>query len=467
MKMTMILKSFQPLLSIIGLWIISTNLLAQTTVVSPFPIGEGYPAIKTWHEQVLDQPNVTKEQRLNSLREIATDKYGGNTNQIFDFDKIDPTIPGLEKEFRLIAASKPQEKGAKRTNLYAQEINHDPRYKLLAVGQNQYGRDGKLVTDKDIRFRHQESGLYGRIEVKDVIERSQYSNKGKYKVQMDKMITEGKRTGELQIWANRHTVIPELKSYAERGGILVQENVVTGKKNIENPNNRPIEEMMDDIDKQAKAVGRARAISGGAQTAFGAFSLILALPSTFDDAKFLFLAKPETQTLSQWLRLGENSTLVISGIAFLSSGLIDLIKQPPDSSNLKNYNKVSRVLRNVGIVGAILSEGFVVLQFVYDDMNKREFISHHAQLAGGFIGMVAGAKLGALAALWGGQAGPQAGTPEEIVTVPIAAIIGGVFGAFSGSHLSAMGVEKYYELKDEELEKKFEDYVFARYEMAN
>jgi hypothetical protein len=54
----------------------------------------------------------------------------------------------------------------------------------------------------------------------------------------------------------------------------------------------------------------------------------------------------------------------------------------------------------------------------------------------------AGAAAGAKTALVLGQAGPQAGTPEEIVTVPAAATIGYVSGAVGGGALGSITAQK-------------------------
>lgn len=45
-----------------------------------------------------------------------------------------------------------------------------------------------------------------------------------------------------------------------------------------------------------------------------------------------------------------------------------------------------------------------------------------------------GAAYGALLALTLGQLGPQIGTPEEVITMPAGAVIGGVVGAKSIEH---------------------------------
>ena len=53
-------------------------------------------------------------------------------------------------------------------------------------------------------------------------------------------------------------------------------------------------------------------------------------------------------------------------------------------------------------------------------------------ISGAVLGAKTGAKTGASIAAVAGQAGPQAATPEEIITVPIATIAGGVIGAAVG-----------------------------------
>ena len=62
-------------------------------------------------------------------------------------------------------------------------------------------------------------------------------------------------------------------------------------------------------------------------------------------------------------------------------------------------------------------------------------------LVTGTAGAATGAKIGAAAALIAGQAGPQVATPEEVVTVPLLATIGGTVGFVSGSFLGQVPVE--------------------------
>ena len=69
---------------------------------------------------------------------------------------------------------------------------------------------------------------------------------------------------------------------------------------------------------------------------------------------------------------------------------------------------------------------------MFDDILASKF-----EIGGAIGGAIAGAKyggtLGAKSALIAGQLGPQAATPEEIVTVPLATLAGGALGALGGA----------------------------------
>jgi hypothetical protein len=69
-----------------------------------------------------------------------------------------------------------------------------------------------------------------------------------------------------------------------------------------------------------------------------------------------------------------------------------------------------------------------------------------SSLASGWVGAKTGAGIAAVA----GQAGPQVATPEEIVTVPLAATIGGITGMFM-SNLPHEAQSKFSEIIQEEL----------------
>ena len=71
---------------------------------------------------------------------------------------------------------------------------------------------------------------------------------------------------------------------------------------------------------------------------------------------------------------------------------------------------------------------------IYTAENKAKTTT---KVVGGWVGAWAGAKVGAEIGggglLLAGQLGPQVATPEEVVTVPDGAVIGGIIGGFIGA----------------------------------
>jgi len=218
-----------------------------------------YQEIKTEYLQAKEL-GPTKSQTLDNLREVvkAGPKGQVRLQKVFgNFEgrmRINPAIPGVEKNLIYTASKNPQVvKGAVRNHLYATRVYHDSRFKLLAVDEPQFGRTGKMITDKDIKFVHRKTGLQCRIESKTVKLQSQKSNPQHYKRQIDKMAREFRRTGELQGWLNHERVTPELREYAARRGVPVYEKVQTGPKALARgePHTKQV---LDDFDLRSRAL---------------------------------------------------------------------------------------------------------------------------------------------------------------------------------------------------------------------
>ncbi|TVO58591.1 hypothetical protein [Denitromonas halophila] len=211
---------------------VSSVALAQN-VAKP-PVGGTYQEIKTWHERLLTTAPSLSQRQAGMRAVVRSGPLGQRGLQrIFNnFEgrlALDPRIPGVERNARLLASSsKSQRKGYVREVLYAANIHADRRFELIEMGRKLDRPWGK--TDADILFRHKKTARVVRLEVKDYSLRSQVTNEAKLKHQISKMTKEARLTGEQQVWINRRSVTPEIHRYATRRGVMVLSNVGTGRQ---------------------------------------------------------------------------------------------------------------------------------------------------------------------------------------------------------------------------------------------
>ena len=83
------------------------------------------------------------------------------------------------------------------------------RFKLDGLNQPRSNSAGR--TDADIVFQHQSTGLQVRMEVKNMTPASQRANLREIQSQILKMAEDARSTGEMQVWANRQDVLPEVR----------------------------------------------------------------------------------------------------------------------------------------------------------------------------------------------------------------------------------------------------------------
>ncbi len=348
----------------------------------------------------------------------------------------------MEKNIRLATSSNPNvAKGYRRTHLYATKLHNDIRFDLLALDELQYDADGSIQTDKDIRYRHRATGTAGRIEVKEWKVETQKKDwakpNSKLRRQLDLMAQEYRRTGEVQVWANRRAAIPELRQYATQKGVLVFGHVVTGEKSAKLPGNVRFEELMDLLDRQHTVVARARFLTGGAQIGFGLLLAYRALPAAVEDLQLL--RDPTTRSEATLLRFGERANLATSGVATTLSGGTSLATSfTTNTQALTRLTTISRASGGVAVVTFLAAEGFIVMQYAQGHLTNRQFASGQATLAGGvggalggaWVGGKVGAGVGATIGVWffGAGAGPGA-----TVGGAIGVVVGGVVGGFTGA----------------------------------
>ena len=105
----------------------------------------------------------------------------------------------------------------------------------------------------------------------------------------------------------------------------------------------------------------------------------------------------------------------------------------------RNFNITKYVNIKTGLVA--LSYAIAGYQLYTVRNSPKEITRVVYGWAGGYIGMKYGAAVAAGTAVVAGQLGPQIATPEEVLTVPIASILGGAIGGLAGGILGSAVTE--------------------------
>ena len=316
-------------------------------------------------------------------------------------------------------------KGALRASRVGQSIDADPRFKLLAFDQPVYDRRGRLLTDRDIVYRHRSTGMLGRMEVKDVTPESQKSSSRKYKRQIRLMAEEQLRTGQTQAFVNRRSVIPSLHEYAAQRGVRVYENIVTTTNSLAAPNTIHINNVLEDLDRVARTQTGIRRAGLGLGVAAATLEAIQSVRAWND-----YLAGDDSV-----LEASYHTALTGAAGSFAARGIASEILTRVNPSGrtaailggLKKYSTPFAV----GLTG--VSTGIRGYQWYSGELTTREFVTEASGNVGGLAGGLVGAWAGAGA---GGYLGLKTGAviglffgPEG---APIGAAIGGSVGSFVG-----------------------------------
>ena len=421
--------------------------LDQTGLYKGIP----YQEAKTWHEQFL-RGEPTRAERLDGMRSlIKASKFGDRGLQRIynNFEgryAIDPRIAGVEKTVLLqMSGSASQTKGYRRELLYGTAFYNDPRYSLLEMNRQLKRPWGN--TDADIVIRHQRSGLYGMVEVKDYSLKSQSTNLGSLKEQIDKMAREGRRTGKPQFWMNRRDVLPEVQRYASTKGVFALGNVSTGQSPIGKTMSSA--EALDAMDREFARVGRERVVRGGGGLAFGTLMLINAAPTAWEDIQAVW--DPASQSTQAWLRLGEYGSYTLAGGSMVASGSALLASRFVG-------DELQGTLYSLGKWGGVASaglfavgEGFLIARYVRGDVSSREFRTNQWILATTGLGSFGGSWLGATFGMFFFHEPTWTGG------------LGGLTGGWLGQKVGQWSADAHYEAKYAKLDQAFGQAVCARY----
>jgi hypothetical protein len=430
-------------------------LLPHTAMAQPAAGGAAlapaanYQAIRTWHEQHLATA-PDRAARVEALRRIVRSGQLGERGlqRIFNnFEgrgAIDPTIPGVEKTARLLASSnRAQVKGHTRELLYALRLHNDGRHSLIEMGRRLVRPWGR--TDADLFVRHQTTGLYGRVEVKDYSLRSQLTNEARLKVQMRKMAREGRLTGQPQFWINRHAMTPQLRLFAARSGLVSMESVATGRRLPAGA--QSFDQALARMDREFARVASRRAWLGGAMWGFGAAVLANSLPNLW--AATFEVARPGKASLDARLRLVSSGSYSFGGAGLIASG--SALAFGARFGEVAQA-RIFRFGRAGGVVSvAALATGLAIDVYRYQrgsitteelwEGAIRSGIQASSAAAGGWVGSVVGGAVGG----------------------PLGSSGGAIAGGMAGGKLADLAFEKSVQAKRDRLDQAFGDALNARY----
>ena len=304
------------------------------------------------------------------------------------------------------------------------------------------------------------------MEVKNVTPASQCSNLGKLQTQILKMAEDARLTGEMQVWANRQNILPEVRSFAERNGVRVEERLRTGNTNLL-PGDRKFQDFANGLDKELRYQARLNALAGSAKAGMGAYLAYQAIGQPQGDLS-RFEGNP-----GDWLQVGEHGSTLIAGGGFGISGMAQLARMAPSLANHARLISVTKWGGRLGIAGTILSEGFLVSQYLGGHLNERQFwlvqTSLGGGLAGGATGGLAGYWIGAGFGALVGSVVPGAGTAAGAAVgyswgSSIGGIVGSVFGGYTGSNWAGRGIESFYQMKDAKHQESYAEFLKSHYQ---
>lgn len=411
-----------------------------------------YRDARTWHEQFM-QGEPTKAQRTDAMRSLIRASPVGERGLRHIYKNfegkyaIDPRIPGVEKSVLLqLSGSQSQAKGYRREVLYAVAFHNDPRYSVVAMNRPLKRSWGN--TDADLVLRHNATGLFGRVEIKDYSVGSQVTNQQYLKDQIDKMSREGRKTGQLQFWVNRREIIPDIQQYALRKGVVPLGNVSTGRPN---PGvTMSSLEAMDEVDRHFFKGGQNRTILGGGQAAYGAWKLVEGIPIAWKD--FNEVWDPSARSKGTWLRLGEHGSSVLAGgTMVLAGGSLTAGQFVAEGTQARLYS-IGRVggIASIAALGA--SEAFLVARYANGDVTSREFWTTQWVMGSAAAGTYAGGWIGGIAS-------------AAILKNPVwGAGLGGGGGTWAGQKFGDKTAQAYYDWKFGKLDQEFGKWVYAKYD---
>jgi hypothetical protein len=339
-------------------------------------------------------------------------------------------------------------------------LQSDGRFQVVGLNRPRVNAAG--TTDADIVFRHQATGLQGRMEVKNMSPASQRASLAKIKSQIVKMARDARATGEIQVWANRQQVLPEIRAFAERQGVQVVERLRTGNSNVRSQDVR-FRDFANAMDARCRFQARLTTVMGSVQLGMGAYMACQAVQQLEKDlAQF-------QGTQSEWLQVGEHGSTLLAGGSFTVAGAAQLARQVPGLANSSRLLMLSKWGGRLGLAGMAVTEGILVSQYASGQVTERQFVRGQVSLGGGLAGGTAGSMAGFYAGAWTGAAigsffGPAGAATGAGIGGTIGLLGGGLGGGYVGAQYAGYGLESYYQLQDREQHERYVQFLLRHYQ---
>ena len=385
--------------------------------------------------------------RARAVRAIAqSSRYGQQgTERIFrgfrGVSSLDPGMPGLQQALLLLhSSSESQAKGAMRELLVAQGLRRHPEFSVQAIGERVARSWGK--TDKDVVFRSH--GIQGRIEVKNVIPRSQVADIDRLLGQIKKMGRERALTGEMQVLWSRYSISPQIKSAAQQAGVLVYDNVSSGRTRP--ASGRWEQDCLDDIARHCRRARAARVTGIGFAGGVGTYALVTRSIASY---RAFNSGRPLEGIQHGAGGLAGGGLVMTAGSETATWAMAKKLSQ----RGLTRLRWVAKGGIAVTVVFTAAEQGVAYYRYGNGNLSPREYSTMQAGLVGSGVGGVIGGGIGfALGLLEPTPFGEVAGTLGG-------ASIGGGIGGVGGE----VGAGYYYDWKYGDLEHAVQSHVLAHY----
>lgn len=414
---------------------------------------------------------ITSEQKLNVFRNaLSKGRHSGNKLMINMFKNFDPTffyldpdLPGLKDVVKMIASDNSKKSaGHARELLYANSIKKDGRFKINSFGEkrdypNLISLEGVGVKpipitkgEADLYFTHVETGVKVRMEVKKTKLSTQRANLIKYKRQIIKMAYDFQTRGEIQVFVNRHEILPELKEFAKKHGVQVAENI-SSNSNPKMPSHS-ISTVINSLDKDCIRRVRISILTGSSINA--AMGIYFAIHSG-SKLKNSIQAYDGSEVTN--FRIAKDGISFLGGLSFASGQFANLALRNPKWENSKHLKTFSKYAGGIGIAFAIFGETLEVYDFARGHQTPREFYRGQASIVAGFGGGAGGAYLGVVVC--------------SPIFPPFGSIVGGIVfgvgGGFFGSIVAEKTADQIYYFKDQKLDDRYYAEVLKKHYFEN